>query len=113
MPQHAGEIQRLDLRLLTGLRANLKGAEGKMDADFWATSLINALSAPFKFGNSKGTTKKLCDKDLAERSGELSGAIGLKTLVLQGNDPVVPSKCSEHSLALFVRFFALRVLFGS
>ena len=34
------------------------------------------------FGNRKGSTKKLCDKDSAERSGELSGAICLKTLVL-------------------------------
>ena len=32
------------------------------------------------------TTKKLCDKDFAERSGELSDAICLKTLVLLGND---------------------------
>ena len=39
-----------------------------------------------KFGDGKGTTKKLCDKDFAERSGELSGAICLKTLVLLGND---------------------------
>ena len=38
------------------------------------------------FGDRKGTTKKLCDKDFAERSGELSGAIRLKTLVLLGND---------------------------
>ena len=29
--------------------------------------------------------KKLCDKDFAERSGELSGAICLKTLILLGN----------------------------
>ena len=53
----------------------------------------------------KGTTKKLCDKDFAERSGEFSGAICLKTLVLLGNDLVTPSNCSENSLALFVRFF--------
>ena len=38
----------------------------------------------------KGTTKKLCDKGFDERSGELSGAICLKTLVLLGNDPVNP-----------------------
>ena len=38
-------------------------------------------------GDGRGTTKKLCDKDLAERSGELSGAICLKTLVLLGNHP--------------------------
>ena len=37
-------------------------------------------------GDRKGTTKKLCDKDFAERSGELSGAICLKALVLLGND---------------------------
>ena len=37
-------------------------------------------------GVRKGTTKKLCDKDFAERSGELSGAICLKTLVLLGSD---------------------------
>ena len=34
----------------------------------------------------KSTTKKLCDKDFAERSDELSGAICLKTLVLLDND---------------------------
>ena len=39
-----------------------------------------------RFGDRKGTTKKLCDKDFAERPGELSGAICLKTLVLLGND---------------------------
>ena len=42
---------------------------------------------PKEIGDRKGTTKKLCDKDFAERSGELSGAICLKTLVLLGNDP--------------------------
>ena len=37
------------------------------------------------FGDRKGTTKKtLCDKDSAEGSGELSGAIRLKTLVFTG-----------------------------
>ena len=56
-------------------------------------------------GDRKGTTKKLCDKDFAERSGELSGAICLKTLFLLGNDPVIPSNCSEISLVLFVRLF--------
>ena len=33
-------------------------------------------------GDRKGTTKKLCDKDFAEFSGELFGAICLKTLAL-------------------------------
>ena len=37
-------------------------------------------------GDSKGTTKKLRDKDFAERSGELSGTICLKTHVSLGND---------------------------
>ena len=64
----------------------------------------SSLCAP-NFGDRKGTTKKLCDKDLAERSGELSGAICLKTLVLLGNDLVAQSNCSEDSLVLFVRFF--------
>ena len=45
---------------------------------------------PSKIWGQKGTTRKLCDKDFAERSGELSGAICLKTLVLLGNDPVIP-----------------------
>ena len=35
-----------------------------------------------KIGDRKGTTKKLCDKEFAELSGEFSGAICLKTLVL-------------------------------
>ena len=38
------------------------------------------------FWGRKGTTKKLCDKDFAERSGEPSGAISLETLVLLDND---------------------------
>ena len=60
------------------------------------------LPYPPLIGDRKGTTKKLCDKDVAERSGELSGAICLKTLVLLGNDLVAPLNCSEHSLVLFV-----------
>ena len=35
--------------------------------------------------DGKGTPKNFCDKDFAELSGELSGAICLKTLVLMGN----------------------------
>ena len=69
---------------------------------------------PFaRIGDRKGTTKKLCDKDFPERSGELSGAICLKTLVLLGNDLVTPSNCSENSLVLFVRYFGFVVLSGS
>ena len=41
---------------------------------------IRYVFKPF-FGDRKGATKKLCDKDFAERSGELSGAICLQTLV--------------------------------
>ena len=37
-------------------------------------------------GDRKGTTKKLCDKDFVEHSGELSGVICLKALVLLDND---------------------------
>ena len=36
-------------------------------------------------GDRKGTTKKYCDKDVAELLGVLSGAICLKTLVLLGD----------------------------
>ena len=46
-----------------------------------------------------------CGKDFVECSGELSGAICLKTLVLLGNDLVTPPDWSENSLVLFVRFF--------
>ena len=41
-------------------------------------------------GDSKGTTKKACDKDFAERSAELPGAICLKNIVVQGNDRQPP-----------------------
>ena len=47
------------------------------------------------------TTKKLRDKDFAELSGELSGAICLEALVIQK----MPSNCSENYLVLFARFF--------
>ena len=36
-------------------------------------------------GTEKVPPKNFCDKDFAELSGELSGAICLKTLVLMGN----------------------------
>ena len=39
-------------------------------------------SAIHSWGRSSSTTKKLCDKDFAERSGELSDAICLKAFVL-------------------------------
>ena len=50
----------------------------------------------------KGTPKNLCDKDFAELSGELSGAICLRTLVLLGS-----------VLELFRKFFGtVRAIFG-
>ena len=36
--------------------------------------------------HTKGTPKNFCNKDFAELSGELSGAICLKTHVLMGDD---------------------------
>ena len=47
------------------------------------------------FSDRKGTPKSLCNKDFAELSGELSGAICLKTLALSGS-----------ALELFTEFFA-------
>ena len=55
-------------------------------------------------GDRKGTTKKQCDKDFAERSGELSGAICLKHLLYWVMTSVPPPNCSENDLVLFVRF---------
>ena len=53
-------------------------------------------------GTGKGTPKNFCDKDFAELSGELSGAICLKTLVLVG-----------RALELFRKFFrTVRAFFG-
>ena len=46
------------------------------------------------------------DKDLAERLGELSGAIYLQALVLLGNELVTPSNCSDIFLgAVSCTFF--------
>ena len=64
------------------------------------------------FGERKGTTKKLRDKDFAERSGELSRTICLKTPVLLGNAPEALSNCSETFLVLFMRFFGFVSPFG-
>ena len=46
------------------------------------------LFAEFRaiFGDRQGIPENFCDKDFAELSGELSGAICLKTLVLMDND---------------------------
>ena len=54
-----------------------------------------------KAGPKKGTPKNFCDKDFAELSGELSGPICLKTLVLLG-----------RSLKLLRKFFGtVRAIF--
>ena len=70
----------------------------------------------FKVGDREGTTKKLCDNDFAERSGELSGAICLETLVLLGNAPNAPANFSEKFKlfgAVRAIYWALWVLLGS
>ena len=56
---------------------------------------------PRNFRDREGTPKNLREKDFAELSGELSGAICLKTLVLWGS-----------ALELFRQFFgAIRAIF--
>ena len=65
------------------------------------------LQSP-KSGKEKGTPKNFCCyKEFAELSGELSGAICLKTLVLMGHDRQPPRivqkilwRCSCDLLAL-------------
>ena len=76
--------------------------------------LSEGFSTRFRalIGDRKGTTKKLCDKDFAERSGELSGAICLKTLVLLGNDPVTPRIVQKILWCCSCNFLALWLLFG-
>ena len=68
---------------------------------------------PQVIGDRKGTTKKLCDKDFAERWGELSGAIRLKTLVLLGNDGKTPRIVQKILWCCSCDFLVLWVLFGS
>ena len=53
-------------------------------------------------GDKKDTAKKLCDKYFAERSGELSGAVCLKTLVLPGNDRQPPRNLFGAVRAIFL-----------
>ena len=58
---------------------------------------VEAARLAEKWRDRKGTTKKVCDKDFAERSDELSGAIASKPLfyrVMTGNP-----------LELFTKFF--------
>ena len=74
------------------------------ERDFFAQWL--SVGAP-KVRDRKGTPKNLCDKDCAELSGELSGAIGLETLVLLG----YALEFFKKFFGLFVRFFGCGVLF--
>ena len=63
-------------------------------------NLVFQACISFYIGDRKGTTKKLCDQDFAERSGELSGAICLKTLVywvVTGNPPELSSTAGDAS----------------
>ena len=63
------------------------------------------LSAGENGGQKRYHKETLCDKDFAERSGELSGAICLKTLVLLG-------LVTSNPLELFRKFFgAIRANF--
>ena len=64
------------------------------------------------FGDRKGTTKKLCGKDFAERSGELSGAICLRTLVLLENDRQPPRVVQKILWYYSREFWALWVYFA-
>ena len=66
-----------------------------------------------KFGDRKGTTKKLCDKDFAERSGELSGAICFKTLGLLKSRTGTAETISQEPQGLVVKFsFIVQILSG-
>ena len=47
------------------------------------------------FQGQKGYHIKLCDKDVAELSGEYSGAVCCKTLVLFGNALELFRKCCD------------------
>ena len=73
---------------------------------------FGALSVPSIIGDSKGTTKKLCDKDFAERSGEFSGVICLKTLVLLDNDRLPPRIVQKIFWCCSREFLVLWVFFG-
>ena len=83
---------------------DLQGQFSVIFIDFPRLLLDIFKKQKYYIGDRKGTTKKLCDKDFAERSGELSGAICLKTLVLMG--------MTGNPLELFRKFFgAVRAIF--
>ena len=64
-----------------------------------------------KIRDKEGTPKNFCHKDFAELSGELSGAICLKTLVLLGSALELFRKLFGAGRAMFgfgVRFLLLK-----
>ena len=75
-------------------------AQGFLDLLFDEAPHLEHFS-PILFTDRKFTPKNLCDKEFAEFSGELSGAICLKIFVLMGS----ALELFRDSLALFVRFF--------
>ena len=62
---------------------------------------LHAPSSGLFFRDRKGTPKNFCDKDFAELSRELSGAISLKTLFLLGSALELFSKCFGAVRAIF------------
>ena len=99
---------------VAGDSGNQRTSKHEIDASLSGTSVWRPQSrytASRTVKDRKGTAKKLCDKDFAERLGELSGAICLKTSVLLGHDRIAPRIvqkilwcCSCDSLALWVLF---------
>ena len=90
-------LHRPDLTLRRGL---VRGQSG------WPGGALFLCSKVTTIRDRKSTPKNFCDKDFAELSGECSGAICLKTLVLMGS-----------ALKLFRKFFgavrAILWLWGS
>ena len=66
------------------------------------TSSVSNLQTALESGDRKGTTKKLCDKDFAERSGELSDAFFAISDVL----PAVFRLFYRDPLGTFFRLFS-------
>ena len=70
---------------------------GKCNETIPQVALFGSLIDGSSFGDRKGTTKKLCDKDSAERSGELSGAICLKTIILSNEEILTMTMTGEET----------------
>ena len=67
----------------------------------------------FSFRDTKGTPKNFFDKDFAELSGGLSGAICLETLVFMGNGQQAPRTGQKILWRCSCDFLALGFFFGS